>query len=317
MGLLSSLFGKSQSDENEQEKQDKRNFDILKYDGIRARNMGKLNYAIKCFEEAIALNDENETLGLLASAYLQANRTDDARITLDRLVAKDDTNVPALLSLASVCFLQEDYDSMEKACQKAIAADDKSAQAYYLAGKAAHGMKNGLQAIVMLTKALAQNESYTEAYLLRAEVLWEMRQAKDALDDLEQVLKLNPEEEEALLLKATIHIQLGQTEEGEGCLDQVISLNPFNVKAYLLKGNLLTEEKKLEQALENYQEAIELIPQDAQLYQERGRVRLLMGDKDGATEDMKKAIELAPEKENLISGHFDNFEKNNLQTGIY
>lgn len=317
MGLLSSLFGKSQSDENEQEKQDKKNFDILKYDGIRARNMGKLDYAIKCFEEAAALNDENETLGLLASAYLQANRTDDARITLDRLVAKDETNVPALLSLASVCFLQEDYDSMEKACQKAIAADDKNAQAYYLAGKAAHGMKNGLQAIVMLTKALAQNESYTEAYLLRAEVLWEMRQAKDALDDLEQVLKLNPEEEEALLLKATIHIQLGQTEEGEGCLDQVISLNPFNVKAYLLKGSLLTEEKKLDQALENYQEAIELIPQDAQLYQERGRVRLLMGDKDGATEDMKKAIELAPEKENLISGHFDNFEKNNLQTGIY
>lgn len=88
MGLLSSLFGKSQSDENEQEKQDKKNFDILKYDGIRARNMGKLDYAIKCFEEAIALNDENETLGLLASAYLQANRTDDARITLDRLVAR-------------------------------------------------------------------------------------------------------------------------------------------------------------------------------------------------------------------------------------
>ncbi|HBV20074.1 MAG TPA: hypothetical protein DEB68_10810, partial [Bacteroides sp.] len=40
MGLLSSLFGKSKSDANEQEKQDKKNFDILKYDGIRARNMG-------------------------------------------------------------------------------------------------------------------------------------------------------------------------------------------------------------------------------------------------------------------------------------
>lgn len=63
MGLLSSLFGKSQSDENEQEKQDKKNFDILKYDGIRARNMGKLDYAIKCFEEAVALNDEKRNTG--------------------------------------------------------------------------------------------------------------------------------------------------------------------------------------------------------------------------------------------------------------
>ncbi len=39
------------------------NFDILKYDGIRARNMGKLPYAIKCFEEAVALQEEKETLG--------------------------------------------------------------------------------------------------------------------------------------------------------------------------------------------------------------------------------------------------------------
>ena len=91
----------------------------------------------------------------------------------------------------------------------------------------------------------------------------------------------------------------------------------FNVKAYLLKGSLLIEEKQLDKALENYQEAIELIPQEAQLYQERGRIHLLMGDKAGAAEDLKKAIELAPEKENLISGNFNNFEKSNLQTGIY
>ena len=71
------------------------------------------------------------------------------------------------------------------------------------------------------------------------------------------------------------------------------------------------------QNLNQQHEAIELIPQEAQLYQERGRVHLLMGDKAGAAEDMKKAIELAPEKENLISGNFNNFEKSNLQTGIY
>lgn len=110
---------------------------------------------------------------------------------------------------------------------------------------------------------------------------------------------------------------MGENQEGEACVEQVIALNPFNVKAYLLKGGLLIEEKQLDKALENYQEAIELIPQEAQLYQERGRVHLLMGNKDGAAEDMKKAIELAPEKENLISGNFNNFEKSNLQTGIY
>ena len=37
----------------------KKNFEILKYDGIRAQRMGKLPYAIKCFEEASTIDDKN------------------------------------------------------------------------------------------------------------------------------------------------------------------------------------------------------------------------------------------------------------------
>ena len=83
MGFFKSLFGGSNTPETEKEKNDKKNFEILKYDGIRARHMGKLPYAIKCFEEAVAINDEMETLTLLANAYIQANRLDDARITFN------------------------------------------------------------------------------------------------------------------------------------------------------------------------------------------------------------------------------------------
>lgn len=47
MGLLSSLFGGGKPNEDQQAKQEKKNFEILKYDGIRARNMRQLPYAIK------------------------------------------------------------------------------------------------------------------------------------------------------------------------------------------------------------------------------------------------------------------------------
>ena len=69
MGFFKSLFGGSNTPETEKEKNDKKNFEILKYDGIRARHMGKLPYAIKCFEEAVAINDEMETLTLLANVH--------------------------------------------------------------------------------------------------------------------------------------------------------------------------------------------------------------------------------------------------------
>lgn len=204
MGFFKSLFGGSNTPETEKEKNDKKNFEILKYDGIRARHMGKLPYAIKCFEEAVAINDEMETLTLLANAYIQANRLDDARITFNRMAEKEPEQVNTFLSLASICFMQEDYEGMNDACQKALALDDKNPLTYYLTAKAAVGMKEEINAIAMLTKAIVLKEDYTEAYQLRAEVLWGMKQAKDAAEDIQKLLNLNPEDEQALLLKGEI-----------------------------------------------------------------------------------------------------------------
>ena len=152
MGFFKSLFGGSNTPETEKEKNDKKNFEILKYDGIRARHMGKLPYAIKCFEEAAAINDEMETLTLLANAYIQANRLDDARITFNRMAEKEPEQVNTFLSLASICFMQEDYEGMNDACQKALALDDKNPLTYYLTAKAAVGMKEEINAIVFLCK---------------------------------------------------------------------------------------------------------------------------------------------------------------------
>lgn len=308
MGLFKSLFGGNSTPETEKEKNDKKNFEILKYDGIRAQRMGKLPYAIKCFEEAIAIDDELETLGFLTTAYTQANRLDDARITLDRMAVKDPEQPNTFLSLAGICYMQEDYESMNDACQKALAVDSKNPLAFYLAAKAAIGMKDEINAIAMLTRAVVLKEDYTEAYQLRAEVLWGMKQAKDAAEDIQKLLQLNPDDEQALLLKGEILAATGKQEQAQEYFNQVLSLNPFNEKAYLLLGELHLSRKDLDKAIAVYDEAIEINPNFAKAYHERGRIRLLKGDKEGSVEDMKKAIELAPESEANISGEYNNYE---------
>lgn len=308
MGFFKSLFGGNNTPETEKEKNDKKNFEILKYDGIRAQRMGKLPYAIKCFEEAVAINDEMETLTFLANAYIQANRLDDARITFDRMAEKDPEQVSTFLSLAGICFMQEDYETMNDACQKALALDDKNPLTYYLTAKAAVGMKEEINAIAMLTKAIILKEDYTEAYQLRAEILWGMKQAKDAAEDIQKLLSLNPEDEQTLLLKGEILAATGEEEQAEECFNQVLSLNPFNEKAYLLSGELFLTKKDFDKAIGVYDEAIEINPNFAQAYHERGRIKLLKGDKDGSVEDMKKAMELAPETEENISGQYNNYE---------
>ena len=303
MGIFSSLFGGNKRTDEE------KNFDILKYDGIRAMRIGKLTYALKCFEEATALREDLETMNHQANTYIRVNRMDDARALLVRMTEIAPEQPLVFQSLASLCYMQEDYKAMNDACQKALALNDQDPGTYFLSAKAAVGMSNGFQAIAMLTKAIMLNEEFVEAYQLRAEVLWQMRQAKDASDDIEKLLSLNPEDENALLLKAEIMAVSGDEEGAVKLMNDVLALNPFCEKAYLLKGSYLLAKKDADGAIAVYNEALEINPNFAAAYHERGRAKLAKGDKQGSMEDMKRAIELAPEQGAAISGEYNNYEQ--------
>ena len=303
MGIFSSLFGGSKKTEEE------KIFDILKYDGIRAMRIGKLTYALKCFEEATAIQEDLETMQHQANTYIRVNRMDDARQLMNRMseIASDQPLV--FQSLASLCYMQEDYKGMDEACRKALALNDQDPATYFLSAKAAVGLSNGIQAIAMLTKAIMLNEEFVEAYQMRAEILWTMRQAKDANEDIEKLLSMNPEDENALLLKGEILAVSGEEEKALELIDQVLALNPFSEKAYILKGSYFLAKQAFDKALGVYDEALEINPNFAQAYHERGRVKLAKGDKQGSMEDMKRAIELSPENGANINGEYNNYEQ--------
>ena len=303
MGIFSSLFGGNKKTEEE------KNFDILKYDGIRAMRIGKLTYALKCFEEATAIQEDLETMQHQANTYIRVNRMDDARQLMNRMTEIASDQPLVFQSLASLCYMQEDYKGMDEACRKALALNDQDPATYFLSAKAAVGLNNGIQAIAMLTKAIMLNEEFTEAYQLRAEVLWAMRQYKDANEDIEKLLSMNPEDENALLLKAEILATSGEDANALKLIEQVLALNPFNEKAYLLKGSYFLSKQAFDEAIAVYDEALEINPNFAQAYHERGRAKLEKGDKQGSMEDMKRAIELAPENGANISGEYNNYEQ--------
>ena len=303
MGIFSSLFGGNKKTEEE------KNFDILKYDGIRAMRIGKLTYALKCFEEATAIQEDLETMQHQANTYIRVNRMDDARQLMNRITEIASDQPLVFQSLASLCYMQEDYKGMDEACQKALALNDQDPATYFLSAKAAVGLSNGIQAIAMLTKAIMLNEEFVEAYQMRAEILWTMRQAKDANEDIEKLLSMNPEDENALLLKGEILAVSGEEEKALELINQVLALNPFSEKAYLLKGSYFLAKQAFDKAIEVYDEALEINPNFAQAYHERGRVKLAKGDKQGSMEDMKRAIELSPENGANINGEYNNYEQ--------
>ena len=264
--------GKSETPESEKQKNDQKNFEIFKYDGLRAQRMGRPDYAVKCFTEALAIQEEFETMGYLSQLYIQMGETAKARELLEKMAAMEPHLTSTFLTLANVCFIQEDYQAMEEAANKAIAIEEGNAVAHYLLGKARKGQNDDLMTIAHLTKAITLKDDFIEARLLRAEV-------KESN---------------------------GQGEEAEEDYKLVTEINPFNEQAYLYLGQLYINQKKLTEAIGLFDEAIELNPNFAEAYKERGRAKLLNGDKDGSVEDMKKSLELNPKEEAGLNGEFKN-----------
>ena len=119
--------GKSETPESEKQKNDQKNFEIFKYDGLRAQRMGRPDYAVKCFTEALAIQEEFETMGYLSQLYIQMGETAKARELLEKMAAMEPHLTSTFLTLANVCFIQEDYQAMEEAANKAIAIEEANA----------------------------------------------------------------------------------------------------------------------------------------------------------------------------------------------
>lgn len=313
ISFLKSLFG---SEANAQEdvtvKNKDRNFDILKYDGVKALKMGKTGYAIRCFNEALALNEEFETMNYLASAYIQQNETELAASTYTRLTELEPEHIDTRLNRANLYFACKQAEETIADCQYILTVDTAEYRAYVLMARAKQTMKNHDEAIADLTQAISIKNDLMDAYLLRAISKLELQQYDEALADVNLAISLSPEEENAFLLRAKVYEAMKQTDAAIEDYSEVIALNPFNEQAYLKMGALLIAGHKLDEAIRHFDEAIEFKPDFAKAYAERGRAKELKGDNEAALEDTKQAATLSSEEceEDCQPVNFNDMYKN-------
>ncbi|MDD3037018.1 tetratricopeptide repeat protein [Bacteroides sp.] len=300
--------GKTETPESEKQKNNQKNFEIFKYDGLRAQRMGRPDYAIKCFTEALAIEQDFETMGYLSQLYIQVGETEKAQTLLEKMTVIEPQITNTFLTLANVYYVQENYKAMEEVANKAIAIEERNAVAHFLLGKARKGQDDDIMTIAHLTKAITLKADFIEARLMRADALVKMNQYKEAMEDIDAVLAQNQEEETAILLRGKVKESNRQEEEAEADYKLVTEINPFNEQAYLYLGQLFINQKKLSEAICLFDEAIELNPNFGEAYKERGRAKLLNGDKEGSVEDMKKSLELNPKNGTNLNGEFKNLE---------
>ena len=310
MGFFKTLFsGKEETPADNQEKNQEREFDVLKYDGLRALKIGETQYAIRCFDKALAIRKDEETMNFLAQAQLQNHDTESAYNTLSQIAESASDPSSAYISMAKLCDIQQNFQRMDEICTKGLQVCPQQAELLYWSGKAKHALLDEFQAIAMLTRAIQQDGNLLQAYMLRAEILCLMNSLNDAEADIDFVLQHSDENEEAMMIKADINMKKGQIAEAIEYYEKVKALNPLLPEAYVKLSTAYAANHQLDQSLNCMNEAVEFMPDSSECYKERGRVKLLLNDKAGAMDDVKKALECNPNAAQALDGKYSNIEQ--------
>lgn len=299
MGFFKKLFGgRVDSPENDRKEQETRNFDMLKYDGVKAMHMGETDYAVKCFNRALEMREDLEVRDYLSQTLIRTGELLPAYEQLQKLAEAEPDNKQIFVRMADVAYMMEDYRAMADACEKAMLIDRDDPQVLNFYARASIGLGDTVNAIAMLTKAIitcehrmdgedenTRREALATAFssrLLRGETLLKTGDCDGADEDAEWAVNHTKDNEDALLLKARVEAGKGASDSAIAYYNKVIEANPFCVAAF----------------------------------QERGDIYLAKGDKEQAEADRKQVIELSPETDGNTAGQHAPEEGKGIQQQV-
>lgn len=241
MNFLKKLFGVQDAPTDPKQEEEK-NFEMFKYDGVRALQQHQFEYAAKCFDHALELNaDDLECRDYLSRACIATGDLQKAYGQLEVISQAEPDNVAVWLRMAEVAYMMENYAMMAEACQKALPLDEENANTYFMYAKACKGLDDAAKAVDLLTKAIDLHDDFDSARLLRGNVLLESGEPDKAALDANYLNEHIDGNEDVLLLTARVEKALGNLQEAEVSYGKVIDANPFSIEAYRERGEVRKE----------------------------------------------------------------------------
>ena len=281
MNILKKLFGGQKTTEEVRETKEK-NFDMVKYDGVRALRMHQFDLAAKFLEEALQLNEDDlECRDYLSQAYISMGDLQQAYGQLQKISEAQSDNIAVLLRMADVAYMMEDYIAMTDVCDKALQLDAENVETYFFYARACRGLGDATRAVSMLTEAIGKREDFYAARLLRGSILLDQAQLSEAELDATFLYEHIPGNEDVLLLKARVEKALGKLKDAEQTYSKVMDVNPFSIDAY----------------------------------RERSIVRKILGDSAGAAEDEAAVKEIGAEVQEPSEGIEQKIKEKNAADG--
>ncbi|MEZ5174059.1 MAG: tetratricopeptide repeat protein [Bacteroidia bacterium] len=290
---------------------------------LRARcykALGDCPRAISDFQAAAGNQPKNATLYEgLAQCQIQLGQTDNALISVDRMLALSPKNLSYYHLKAEILQKRRDFEQIVKVADDALRIDDEDHRSHEFAGLAADSLGNLTLAETRLKSAIdlalksknsRENGSVLHPYYFNlGSVQMRLFKNQEAHATLNEALKWNPADVSTLNLRGQVNLALKNYQDAITDFTAAIANDGKNAVSYYNRGLVNAQLGQFASAINDYNQAIRYNPDNYNYFKGRAESYMATTDYTSAVNDYKKAISLAPDNKDLNKAYAEARQK--------
>ncbi|HUK57673.1 MAG TPA: XrtA/PEP-CTERM system TPR-repeat protein PrsT [Stellaceae bacterium] len=233
--------------------------------------------------------DDPRILRLAADLSLKSGKFEAAGRQLDDLLAKNPNDVAARVARAEVYIDLNQFDLALPQIDRVLAADKKNAPAMYLKAFALFKQHKLPEADALLTNIGSGFTSFPDGYFLAGSVKYALGQYEQAYEMLSKYLSRRPDNVEARRLVASIALRRRDMDAVIAALSPVVEKNPADTASVSLLAQAYYATNQKNKALELYQRAVAAKPGDSSTQVNLAYAELQSGELRTGEADLEQA----------------------------
>lgn len=227
-----------------------------------------------------------------AAGLLQQGRLDEAKQSVQEVLAKDAKNVEAYNLLGIICIAQRNFTAANDALQRALVLKPASPRTKNNLGNLYVAQQQLDLAEKEFREVLRAAPANSDSNYNLALVLLGTSRAAEAIPHL---LRVSPATTPSQLNLLRAYLRAGQTAQGLKVAADLSAKNPNDVQLHSTLGLVLAGEKQYRAAATELENANSLQPESFEILFDLGETYLRMGDYGQAELILKRALNLKPD----------------------
>jgi serine/threonine protein kinase len=235
--------------------------------GSSLANLGRLDQALSCYDQALKFDSRYETSLIGKGAVMESlGRIENALTCYTQALEINPCNSVAWSNKGNAFAAGRDYDQALLCFDRAIQLRPLYASAWLNKGAVLSQLGRDSDALFCMERALEIDPRDADAWSNKASCLGSLGRHTDAVLSFQQAIEINPQLEKAWFNQGLLFGVIGNMEEALHCFEKTLEIAPANREGWFYEGRTLASLGRLGQALLCFERAGELGHPDASEY---------------------------------------------------